>query len=255
MDQPVKLHYEEQGSGIPLVLVHGFPLNRTIWEPVASMLKKHFRVVTPDLRGHGLSPVTAGAYSMRLLAADIAGLLDDLKLERVFLAGHSMGGYASLAFARAYPQRLAGLVLVASQPFADTPERRQGRMVQAGQVEKDGTRVAVDSMAQRLTNRPEFYEPLHRLMLQTDARGVIGALLGMAERPDMTGFLETLNLPVLMLAGDQDAIIPYAQIQAFSTRLQHGRLVTLHGGAHMPMLEEPEKTAEALKSWILSQRR
>ena len=250
MNGSLKLFYEEHGHGTPLVLVHGFPLDHTIWDAIVPLLQDQVRVITPDLRGHGQSPVTPGAYSMRLLADDVVTLLDDLKLEKVFLAGHSMGGYASLAFAQAYPQRLAGLALVASQPFADSPEGRQGRITLAGKVEKDGTEVVAGAMPARLTHRTELHESLHQLMLKTHPQGVIGALLGMAGRPDMTEFLANLDLPVLILAGEQDAIIPFAPIQAFSARLRRGGLALLPTAGHMPMLEEPEKTAAILRSWV-----
>src|SRR5512144_1307135 len=121
---PVNLAYEEHGEGTPVILTHGFPLNRSIWYPVVPKLSEKVHLILPDLRGHGQSPVPEGVYSMRLLAEDLRALMDQLNIEKVVLAGHSMGGYVSLAFARAYPGRLAGLALVATQAAADSPERR-----------------------------------------------------------------------------------------------------------------------------------
>jgi pimeloyl-ACP methyl ester carboxylesterase len=126
---PVELYYEEFGQGVPVILLHGFPLNHTIWMPVVERLQSHVRVITPDLRGHGKSPATDGDYSMRLMAEDIHALMNRLDIPKAVLVGHSMAGYASLAFARAYPGRLAGLAMVASQAEADTPEKRQARYI------------------------------------------------------------------------------------------------------------------------------
>jgi len=246
MNEPVKLFFEEQGSGQPLVLLHGYPLDHTIWAPLLPFLQDKTRVILPDLRGHGRSPAPSGTYPMSLLAADVAALLDKLHLEKVVLAGHSMGGYAALAFAQAFPQRLSALALIASTPFADPPERRQDRLDQAEKVKREGTIAVAEGLAPTLTHHPEFHEALRQLMLRTPPEGVIGSLLGMAERPDRTGILENLELPTLILEGEMDARIPFERIQAVAARLRHGRLVIVPGAAHLPMLESPEITARAL---------
>ena len=121
--QPVDLFYNEQGQGTPVILLHGFPFNHTIWQPVMPLLAEHARLIMPDLRGFGQSPVTDGVYSMRLMAEDVVALMDKLGLEKAVLVGHSMGGYISLAFAQAYPNRLLGLGLVATQDSSDLPEK------------------------------------------------------------------------------------------------------------------------------------
>ena len=122
---PVDLFYKEYGQGTPVIFLHGFPFDHSIWEPLVPLLSKDARMILPDLRGFGRSPVTEDIYSMRLLAEDVLHLMDHLKIEKAVLVGHSMGGYVSLAFAHAYPGRLLGLGLVATQAAADGPERRQ----------------------------------------------------------------------------------------------------------------------------------
>ncbi len=246
MAETVKLFYEERGSGPALVLLHGYPLDHTIWDGVASELAGRCRVITPDLRGHGRSPAPEGAYAMRLLAGDVAALLDELGLEQVVLAGHSMGGYAALAFAQAYPERLRGLALVASQAAADPPERRQGRYETAAQVAAQGMAPVAEAMAPRLAVDPMLTEPLRRLILRGSPTGTIGALQGMAERPDLTDFVTGLDLPVVLVAGEQDAFIPAERSRALAARLRRGWLVVIPGAGHMPMLEAPHEVAEAL---------
>ena len=250
MNQTVSLYYQESGSGSPLVLLHGFPLDHTIWDPLLPFLTPQARVITPDLRGHGRSPAPQGSYSMGLIANDVAVLLDRLQIERCVLAGHSMGGYAALAFARAYPGRLSALALVASHASADAPERAQGRLDEAEQVAQAGTAQLVDGMAGLLTADPGLVEPLRQIMARTPRQGVVGALQGMAARKDANDFLAELDLPVLLVAGDQDAIIPLERTRALAARLQRGRLVVVPRAGHMPMLENPQVVGQALLELI-----
>ncbi len=154
MDEKVQLYFEEHGQGIPVVLIHGFPLDHTIWFPLIPLLKEKARLILPDLRGFGKSPVTPGIYDMGLLADDIKDMLDGLNIKQAVLAGHSMGGYVSLAFARCYPERLLGLALVASQAAADTPERRQGRLQTAGEVERTRRKSLAKTMPEKLSANP-----------------------------------------------------------------------------------------------------
>ncbi len=244
--ETVELAYEEQGEGTPLLLVHGFPLNASIWSSLRPYWRPGVRVICPDLRGFGRSPVTGGVYSMELLAADLLALLDRLQIERVVLAGHSMGGYIGLAFARAYPERLAGLALVASQAGADTPERRQGRLDSAAQVERAGVAQVAESMAERLTARAELLEPLKALMLTADRRAVAGALRGMAGRSDATPWLASIQVPTLVLVGTADVLIPAQQGRSAAHLLPAARLVEIPACGHMLMMEAPEITAAEL---------
>ena len=192
---PVELYYEEFGQGFPVILMHGYPLNHTIWMPVVERLQAHARVITPDLRGHGKSPVTDGEYSMRLMAEDIHALMNRLDIPKAVLVGHSMAGYVSLAFARAYPGRLAGLAMVASQAEADSPEKRQGRYITAEEVGRKGVRQVAKSMLPKLTPRKELTADLMEIMLKTPKKGVIGTLKGMAERPDALEWLAEIEVP------------------------------------------------------------
>lgn len=134
----ISLAYERIGRGAPLVLIHGFPLDHTIWDEVVPLLKDDFDLILPDLRGMGGSDAVDAPYTMTDLADDIASLLDHLGLDAAFLAGHSMGGYVALAFAAAYPRRVRGLALVSSQAAADPPERKAGRYAQAHQIAENG---------------------------------------------------------------------------------------------------------------------
>ena len=246
----VDLKYIEVGSGIPLILLHGFPLDRTTWNDVAVLLAPGIRVIMPDLRGYGQSPVTGGVYSMGLLAHDLIGLLDHLNLGKVVLAGHSMGGYVSLAFAQAFPERLAGLALVTTQSAADPPERRDGRLKLADEVEKRGSIAVVEASLARYSPNSDVLERTKAVMLKADPLAVAGSLRGMAERADMTEFLSEVKVPTLVIAGEKDELIPAQKSEEMVSALPHGRLVLVPGGGHMVMWETPQIVAQALSALV-----
>src|SRR3990170_6358119 len=178
--KPVELAYEEIGQGTPVLLVHGFPVDHTIWLQVAEGLKDEARVIMPDLRGFGDSPDSNEVFTMRLLAEDLLALIDRLKLEKVVLVGHSMAGYAVLAFAHAYPNRLAGLGLVATQADADSPERRQSRLVTAREAKRRGVGYVTSGMAAKLTQNETIQRQVKELMLNNRTGSLINSLKGMA---------------------------------------------------------------------------
>lgn len=243
---PVALSYEEHGQGTPVLLLHGFPFDRTIWEPVVPMLRDHARLILPDLRGYGQSPVTDDVYTMRMQAEDVARLMDDLEIEKAVLVGHSMGGYISLAFAHTYPQRLLGLGLVATHAAADTPERRQTRNKTAESVKHKGARVVASSMVKTLTPKQELIEPITNLILKAAPAGIVGALKGMAERPDMTGTLSQINVPALTLYGTADQLLTRDRVEMMVQMLPKGWMVEIPNAGHMLMMEEPQQVADAL---------
>jgi pimeloyl-ACP methyl ester carboxylesterase len=247
---PVQLYYEEYGKGFPVVFLHGFPFDHTIWEPLVPLMTGKARLILPDLRGLGRSPAPDGIYSMRLLAEDVLTLMDTLKIECAILIGHSMGGYASLAFAQAYPHRLAGLGLVCTQAGADAPERRQARYQTAEEVGRKGVKVVAENMAPKLTKNPELVKPLQKLIMQNKPKGIIASLKGMAERPDALGWLSAISVPAVVLAGEADGLVSPERAQTMTQLLGKAWLVELPGVGHMPMMEAPQATADALNQLI-----
>jgi 3-oxoadipate enol-lactonase len=249
---PVPLSYEEEGEGTPVMLVHGFPLNRSIWYPIIPLLNKKARLILPDLRGYGQSPASEGTFAMRLLAEDLHALLDKLEIEKVILAGHSMGGYVSLAFAQAYPHRLAGLAMIASQAAPDNPEKRANREKTAEEVHRRGLRPLAQKLAPALTCRAELVDPIRKLILKANPKAVISALRGMAERADATEWLADITVPAVVIAGNEDKMIPMEQARLMTQLLGRAWLVEVPEAAHMPMMEQPQLVANALLQLIQS---
>lgn len=244
--EPVDLYYEEAGQGFPVILLHGYPLDHTIWKPVVERLKDHARVITPDLRGHGQSPVTDGEYAMRLMAEDVHRLMERLGVQKAVLAGHSMGGYVCLSFARAYPGCMSGLAMVASQAEADSPEKRQARYITIEEVGRKGLKVVAQKMLPRLTNRNELTAQLVDIMLKSPKKGVIGALKGMAERPNGLEWLAEITVPAVVISGMQDEVVSIESARTMAQMLTRGWLVEVPGARHLPMMEEPQAVADAL---------
>jgi pimeloyl-ACP methyl ester carboxylesterase len=242
----VDLHYVERGQGNPILLIHGFPFDHTIWDRVAGSLEPHTRLILPDLRGFGLSPAPEGVYTMRLMAEDIAALMDRLEIHKAILVGHSMGGYIGLAFAQVYPDRLAGLALVSSHAGADSPERRQGRLRLAERVKRKGVKAVLEANLERFSPNAQVRELTRELILRSSGKSVIAALKGMAERPDFSELLAQLKVPCVVVAGSADAIISIEKAREMVQMLSRGWLVEVPEGGHMLMLETPDLVSAAI---------
>jgi pimeloyl-ACP methyl ester carboxylesterase len=244
----MQLAYTRRGQGTPLVLIHGYPLDHSIWDETAALLSGTFDLILPDLRGFGASASVTDPYTLADMAADLAELLDDLGIPQAALAGHSMGGYAALAFFRAYPARVRGLGLVASQALADKQEAREGRYKTAESVAANGVSVVAEAMTPKLTADAGLRGFIHALIEQQTPAGVIGALRAMAERPDSTDLLPSLNIPVALIHGDADGLIPSERAREMQAAVPHAKLSLLPGAGHLPMMEFPQAVADALKS-------
>lgn len=242
-----ELAYTRQGRGKPLMLVHGYPLEHTIWDPIAPLLEEDFDLILPDLRGFGQSAAPRTSYLLTDMAGDLRALLDHLKIKKAAIVGHSMGGYLALAFARAWPERVHGLGLVASQAADDPPEKKAARYQAAARVEADGVGEVAESMPALLTADAMLQAHLKQIILRQSAAGVAGALRAMAERADSTPFLPGFDFPVVIVHGLSDRIVPIERAFEIRAAVRNGHLIEIEGAGHMPMMEAPGLTAEALK--------
>lgn len=245
----ISIAYQRRGKGTALVLLHGYPLDHTIWEPVAALLENDFDLIMPDLRGFGESNVPEGKFSMADYAADVAGLLDQLAIQKAAIVGHSMGGYAALAFVRAHPRRVLGLGLISSQTLADTPEKKTARYQEAEHVMAEGVKDVAEGMSVKLTEDVRLQGKLKELILRQRPEGLAGALRAMADRPDTTNLLTGFPLPLVLVHGLADALIPIERAQNVNEAVPQSRLTELINVGHMPMMEAPQLTAKALKAF------
>jgi len=243
----IRLAYDRRGQGTPMVLLHGFPLDHHLWDEVVPLLEGQFDLIIPDLRGFGGSSTVDSFYSMEDYASDIAALLDRLNVQKAAIVGHSMGGYVALAFARLYPERVSGLGLVSSQVLADPPERKEGRYNSAAEVADKGIASVVEAMAPKFTSDTRLQEYARQSMEQQPPAAYIGALKAMAERVDSTRLLASIDYPVVIVHGDADSLVPIDRAREVKSALPDAHLVEVSSAGHMPMMEDAEKTAQALK--------
>lgn len=260
-DDGARVDVRVDGSGgNAIVAIHGFPLAREIWNAQADALSQRYRVIRPDLRGLGASAVSDGPYLMESLAADVATTLDALGIERAAIVGHSLGGYVALAFARMFTERVSHLALVCSRLAADTPQAAATRYQLADTIERDGTMsAAIESYEPRLfapatrRDRPELVASVRALLGRTDPKGAAAMLRGMALRSAADDIAPDLNVPVVVIAGNADAIIPLEEARAVAGAFPRAKLVVCERSGHMPMLEEPGYVTAAIEELLLSE--
>ena len=252
----LRLSYTDEGRGLPLLFVHGFPLARGAWQKQGDALRASCRVIVPDLRGFGDSEGKPGTTSMAEFAADLHGLLQQLNTGPVVFIGHSMGGYLTLAFARQFPQMLHGLMLVATKAGADTQQAAAGRRATAEKVRAEGVKVVVEAMAAKMlaTSNPDaaMAEQVRGLMAPSRPEGVIAALLGMAERPDSSPLLAGISVPTLVVTGADDSIIPPAESEKLAAAIPGAQLSVIPRAGHLVAFEQPDAFNRALTEWLES---
>ena len=253
----VELAFVDRGSGAPVVLVHGFPLDHTMWDAQIDALSRHYRVIAPDLRGFGRSGVTDGVVTMEQLADDLEALLKVLRIEEpIALCGLSMGGYVAFQFWRKYASRLRGLILCDTRALGDTPEMAAGRLEMADRVLREGAAPLVESMMPKLfaeavvRDRPEIVASLRQVMLDTDPKGIAAAGRGMAERPDATGMLGQIDCPTLVIVGGLDVISTPTEMADIAESIPNARLVEIADCGHMSTLEEPAAVNTAILDFL-----
>jgi pimeloyl-ACP methyl ester carboxylesterase len=252
----IELAYEASGAGSAVVLLHGFPFNRTLWREQVEALSGRYHVITVDLRGHGETAATAEPATMEEMAEDVAALLDELGMTRVVLGGLSMGGYVALAFTRLFPERVRGLLLADTRPQADTEEARLAREATAARALGEGIHTVADAMLPKLfapstqAARPEVVARIREMILNTDPQGAASALRGMAVRRDHTNFLREIDCPTLIIVGSLDGITPPADAELMNREIRGSRLEVIADAGHVSNVERPAEFNRALENFL-----
>lgn len=250
----IEIAFTDEGQGSTLLFVHGFPLSRGAWSKQVEAFKSNYRVIAPDLRGLGESEATAGSISMARFAADLYALLQHLKADPAILVGHSMGGYVALAFAKAFPQALRGLVLVGTKGGADTAEGAAARRATAEKVQRTGSSVVVDAMAPKMLSASNknaaMAASVRGFMSPSKPEGVVGALLGMADRPDAGAWLGEVRVPTLVIAGLDDIIIPPSESETLAKAIPDAQLRFIPNAGHLVAYEQADDFNLALRTWL-----
>jgi pimeloyl-ACP methyl ester carboxylesterase len=253
----VDLHHTEAGQGMPLVLLHAFPLSSAMWAAQRDGLSDVCRVITPDQRGFGGSPLGDDAPSLDHAADDLAALLDRLGLTRVVLGGLSMGGYVATAFLARYPERVAALVLADTKGTADPAEARERREGLARRVtgpegiEALFTDVVPAVLGRSTTDhRPEVVQRVRDLVGQVSPDAAAWASRAMAARPDSLGVLGAAQVPALVIVGDEDGLTPVGDAEAMADVLPKVEMARLMAAGHLSAMEDPEAFNAAVRDFL-----
>ncbi len=250
------IYYEIKGTGAPVVMLHPFPANHRFWLPVAEALSDRYRVILPDLRAHGQSAAGDGAATMAKHAEDIARLCDECDLSRAAFVGCSIGGYVLFEFWRRFGDRVSALALCNTRASADTDEARKSRMQSAADVLERGPEWFIDGMMPKLigestrSNRPDIVADAKRIMMQSKAAGISAAQQGMAERPDSVATLGTIQVPTLVVGGEEDQGTPLEHAQQIHRGIRNSQLRVISKAGHYAAFEKPEEVTAVLREFL-----
>jgi 3-oxoadipate enol-lactonase len=258
----ISLNVLDEGRGPPLLLVHGFPLDHTMWRGQINEFSRDFRVIAPDLRGFGQSnPATANdaVLTMTQFADDLAELLAALHVtEPVTFCGLSMGGYIAWQFAARHPAKLARLILCDTKAAADSKEAADNRHKLAAKVLAEGSQSAVDAMLPKLfakglvTKEKPWVEDTRQVILRSPPASIAAALRGLAAREDFTARLGEICVPTLVVCGAEDGITPPAEMRAIATAIPGAEYVEVPAAGHMSPLEDPASVNRAMRTFLRS---
>jgi len=250
--------YRDQGNGEPVIFLHAFPLNQTMWDEQVAALSHHCRTVTIDLRGFGGSDAGHPPLTMEQMAADVRGLMSGLDIERATLVGLSMGGYVALAFYREYPDAVRALVLSDTRASADTHAARERRLQSAEKAEREGAAAIADDMVPLLLGettrqtRPDIAARVRAMIEANSPHAISAAQRGMAARRDSIYILAAIDFPTLIIVGAEDQLTPPTEAESLRDGIRGARLQVIAGAGHLSNIERPVEFNAALTEFIES---
>jgi pimeloyl-ACP methyl ester carboxylesterase len=256
-----EMAYVDRGAGLPVLLVHGYPLDHTMWAAQIDALSGRARVIAPDLRGFGRTPLgqvdPIRGVSMEQYADDLVELLDALAIrEPIVLVGFSMGGYVAWQFVRKHADRLRALVACDTRAAADTEDAREGRLKMAQHVAEWGTARVAEMMGPKLlapqsfATKRDVVEAVRRVVEGTSPAAIAAAQRGMADRPDATDLLPKIDVPTLVIVGEHDVISTQSEMESIARAIPGAGLAVISEAGHMAPMENPEKVNEALRRFL-----
>ncbi|HVH87848.1 MAG TPA: alpha/beta hydrolase [Terriglobales bacterium] len=251
-----QIYYETEGAGFPVVLIHPFPVHHEFWKPVAAKLTTRYRLLLPDLRGHGKSDAGKGVATMSKHATDLLRLMETLHLPKGIFVGVSIGGYILFEFWRRTRERVAALVLSNTRAEPDTEQGRGNRLKSIAEVRVHGTSPFFATQVPNLMgestrrNRPDLVEKARAMMQMMTVDSLAAVQQGMAERPDSVPTLRDINVPALVIAGEEDTLTPLSNAQLMQKLTPSAKLAVIPKAGHYAALENPEEFARVLRQFL-----
>lgn len=246
--QQQAITFHDEGSGFPIVWIHGFPLSSAVFTPQTRI--QGYRHIRPDLRGFGATPPPDGEMTMAGYARDVVDVLDRAGVDRAVVAGLSMGGYVAMQMLRDAPARVAALLLLDTQEKPDSEEGRAGRYKSAKDVAKNGTINVVEAMLPKMVVREPLRIVVRHIMNSATPAGVIAALKAMAERADSTATLRDANVPALVIVGEHDAITPVADAERMVSLMKAAELAPIANAAHLANFEASAQVNDLIPAFL-----
>ncbi|MBK9632740.1 MAG: alpha/beta fold hydrolase [Saprospiraceae bacterium] len=242
----IRISYIEAGpSDAPVILfLHGFPFDKSMWSEQLSFLQKDFRIIAMDIRGHGESDLGSEDFSIDLFAYDLIEFMNALALEEIVLCGHSMGGYVTLNAIHRFPKRFKGLVLAGTSCIADSPEVKQKRHDTIKFIQKEGQEKYADDILPKLFSKssmlglPNEIELIKNLILNTSVESITSTLKALANREEICGNLSQIDIPVLIIVGNEDILTPPVLSEQLLKGIQGSKLKVFQEAGHLTNLEK-----------------
>jgi pimeloyl-ACP methyl ester carboxylesterase len=250
-----KVAYSDVGKGKVIVLLHGYLESKEIWEFFIQKLSKHYRVIAIDLPGHGRTDEFYKKHSMEMMARIVKSVLDRIEIKKCILAGHSMGGYVTLAFAELYPKRLKGFALFNSTSYEDSIEKKADRL-RAVELIKNDRLNYISNLINKLfahENHKKLQEDIERakaIARHTLKSGAIAALHGMRGRKDRTNVLMDAKCPVFFVYGIKDILIPFEKNVPLSMLPKKHKVSITEASGHMTFIEDAETTLTRFREFV-----
>lgn len=255
-----QLVYEVTGTGPDVVLLHPFPLHHRFWDGVLDQLASRYRIFLPDLRAHGDSEAGDGPVTMAKLADDLDQLCRECEMRRAIFVGVSIGGYALFEFWRRHRERVSALVLANTRAAAETSEGRSNRLATAEKALRDGTAGFIDELLPKLfskttlTNRPDIADAGRAMARKMSPADVAAVQRGMADRPDSIPTLATINVPTLVVAGEDDSV-PLSELELIHQRIPGSQYNVIAKAGHYAAMERPAEFGQLLRTFFDAQAR
>jgi len=251
-----EIYYEVHGSGPDLLLIHPFPAHHGVWSAVAELLSTRYRVILPDVRGLGESSPGEGPATMEKHAGDMVRLLDELNIPKVTWAGNSIGGYIFFEFWRRHRERIEQVILVDTKAASDSDEMKKTRLAAAEDVLKRGTEPFIDAQLPRLLgesthrNRPDKVAEAKRMMMKASAAGIAAVQRGMASRPDSNATLATIDVPAMLVCGDEDGLTTPLEMESMHRAIRGSVFRRVPKAGHYSPFEQPEEVHRVIRDFI-----
>jgi 3-oxoadipate enol-lactonase len=256
-----EIFFDIAGSGPPVVLLHPFPVCREFWIPVSQFLSNRYRLIMPDLRGHGDSSLGDGPATMAKHAADVSRVMTAAGVDRAPVVGVSIGGYVIFEFWRQFRERVSALALCNTKAAADSAEARAGRLQAAEDVLQKGTEIFFEGMLPKVLaettrrSRPNLVDGALRMMRKMSPEDVAGVQRGMADRPDSIPTAQSINVPTLIITGDEDTATGVPEAEVMKQNIGRSEMKVVPKAGHYSPWEQPQDVGRLLRQFLDSVQR